>query len=132
MPYRFAGALVSIGLLLGIVPALAHHATQAEYDKDKPKTITGMMSKIQWINPHVRWYIDVKDESGNVKTWRISGAGPGAFRANGVTGRGVFKVGSEYTATIALARDGSDAGYIMTWVMPDGTKMDFWHQYGDK
>jgi hypothetical protein len=132
MRYRFAGVLVGIGFLFATVPALAHHATQAEYDKDKPKTLTGVISKIQWINPHVRWYMDVKDETGGLKTWRISGAGPGAFRANGITSRGVFKVGDTYTATIALARDGSDAGYAMTWVMPDGTKMDFWHQYGDK
>ena len=132
MSNRFAAALVGVSMLLGAIPGLAHHATQAEYDKDKQKTVTGMISKVQWINPHVRWYLDVKDGSGKVTTWMISGAGPAAFRANGVTGRGVFKVGETYTATIALARDGSDAGYIMTWVMPDGTKMDFWHQYGDK
>ena len=132
MRNRFAAPLAGIAILMGAISLPAHHATQSEYDKDNQKTITGTMSKVLWVNPHVRWSLDVKDDAGKVTTWMISGAGPNAFRANGVTGRGIFKVGDTYTATIARARDGSQAGYIMTWTMPDGTKMDFWHQYGDK
>ena len=128
MRYRFVAALASVGFLLAM-PALAHHATQAEFDKDNQKTLTGVMTKISWINPHVSWLLDVKDAQGKVTTWRIAGAGPAAFRANGVSARGIFKTGETYTAIVALARDGSTTGYIMTWVMPDGTKMDFWHQY---
>lgn len=132
MNVRAASTVAMIALVAGALPALAHHATQAQYDKDNVKTITGVMSKIQWVNPHVHWYLDVKDESGKVTTWEIGGAAPAAFKANGVTGRNLFKVGETYTATIGLARDGSPAGYSLTWVFPDGTKMDFWQEYGGK
>ena len=130
MRVRFAAMLAAVALLAGTVPGFAHHATQAEVDKDKPITITGVMRRIQWINPHVRWYIDVKDDKGEVTTWLITGSGPGAYRNNGITAGGVFPIGETYTARIAPARDGSTNGYIMTWTLPNGTKMDFWADFG--
>ncbi len=132
MRSRVVSIVAMVAFIAAVVPALAHHATQAQYDKENVKTITGTMSKIQWVNPHVHWYLDVKDDKGNVTTWEIGGAAPVAFKTNGVTARGLFKVGDTYTATIGLARDGSPAGYSLTWVFPDGTKMDFWEQYGGK
>ena len=53
------------------------------------------------------------------------------FKAHGISASGVFPIGKTYTAMIAPARDGSNGGYVMTWTLPDGTKMDFWHDYGD-
>ena len=53
------------------------------------------------------------------------------IRANGISATGVFPIGKTYTALIAPARDGSLGGYVMAWTLPDGTKMDFWHDYGD-
>jgi hypothetical protein len=73
--------------------------------------------------------MDVKDDNGNVATWMITGSGPGVYRNNGITAAGVFPIGETYTALVAPARDGSTAGYIMTWTLPNGTKMDFWHDY---
>ena len=70
-----------------------------------------------------------EDENGEIATWNISGAGPGVFRRVGVSGRDVFKTGETYTATIALARDGSNFGYIVSFVMPDGRQLDLWAQY---
>ena len=88
--------------------------------------------RVQWTNPHVRWYLDIKNEkTGEVETWMLQGSGPGAYKANGVSATGVFPIGKTYTAMIAPARDGSNGGYVMTWTLPDGTKMDFWHDYGD-
>ena len=130
MGLRRVGMAMVLAMMMAASQAGAHHATQAEYDKEKVKTITGVMSRIQWVNPHVRWYLDVTDDKGAVTTWVIGGAAPGAFKANGVTGRNLFKIGEKYTATIALARDGSPAGYSLTWTFPDGTKMDFWQKYG--
>jgi len=88
-----------------------------------------VMTRVMWINPHVRWFMDVEDENGEIATWNISGAGPGVFRRVGVSGRDVFKTGETYTATIALARDGSNFGYIVSFVMPDGRQLDLWAQY---
>ena len=111
---------------------LAHHASQAEFDKNSPKNISGVLTRVQWTNPHVRWYLDIKNEkTGEVETWMLQGSGPGAYKANGVSAAGVFPIGKTYTAMIAPARDGSNGGYVMTWTLPDGTKMDFWHDYGD-
>jgi len=123
---------IAAACIAAAVPALAHHASQAEFDKNSPKTISGLLTRVQWTNPHVRWYIDVKNEkTGEVETWMLQGSGPGVYKANGVSATGVFPIGKTYTAMIAPARDGSNGGYVMTWTLPDGTKMDFWHDYGD-
>ena len=54
---------------------------------------------MQWTNPHVRWYIDVKNEkTGEVETWMLQGSGPGAYKANGISATGVFPIGKTYTA----------------------------------
>ena len=124
--------IVAVATIAAAIPALAHHASQAEFDKNTPKTISGVLTRVQWTNPHVRWYIDIKNEkTGEVETWMLQGSGPGAYKANGISAAGVFPIGKTYTAMIAPARDGSNGGYVMTWTLPDGTKMDFWHDYGD-
>ena len=123
---------IAAAMIAAAIPALAHHASQAEFDKNSPKTISGVLTRVQWTNPHVRWYIDIKNaKTGEVETWMLQGSGPGAYKANGISAAGVFPIGKEYTAMIAPARDGSNGGYVMTWTLPDGTKMDFWHDYGD-
>ncbi len=113
-------------VLLGTAPLAAHHATQAEFDKNKQKTITGVMTKVLWVNPHVNWVMDVKGPDGKVTTWTLVGAGPGAFRAAGLSGRDFFRTGETYTATIALAHNGSARGHIMTFKMPDGKLVTLW------
>ena len=127
--YVVSVALAIFGLPFLSKPVSAHHAVQAQFDQNNVATITGVMTRVMWINPHVRWFMDVKDENGSVTSWNISGAGPGGFRRSGISGREVFKSGETYTATIALARDGSNFGYIIAFVLPDGRKMDLWHQY---
>ena len=123
--------VLSAAMFAVALPVLAHHASQAEFDKNSPKTVVGVLTRVQWTNPHVRWYLDIKNDKGEVETWMIQGSGPGAYRANGISATGVFPIGKTYTALIAPARDGSNGGYVMSWTLPDGTKMDFWHNYGD-
>ncbi len=77
MRHGFAGVLV-LGAFLWSAseePA-AHHAVQAAFDQDDHATLTGVLTKVLWINPHVRWFLDVKDDSGKVTTWTISGCRP--------------------------------------------------------
>ena len=78
--------VIAATFVAAAIPALAHHASQAEFDKNSPKTITGVLTRVQWTNPHVRWYLDIKNEkTGEVETWMIQGSGPGAYKANGVS-----------------------------------------------
>ena len=127
---RFLATITLLGLASAAVPLSAHHAVQAEFDQNKKATITGVMTRVMWVNPHVRWTMDVKNpKTGKVETWDISGGGPGGFRAIGITGRDVFKVGETYTAIIALARDGSNTGHVFAFILPDGRKIDMWQQY---
>ena len=130
MRFRFIMALLVSGVVLSTVSLAAHHAAQAQFDKDSTQEITGVMKRVQWVNPHVRWYLDVTGDDGTVTTWQIDGSGPGGYRRNGISARGVFPVGETYSALVALARDGTPSGYIMTWTLPTGQQLDFWHDYG--
>ena len=83
-------SVVSAAMLAVALPVLAHHASQAEFDKNSPKTVSGVLTRVQWTNPHVRWYLDIKNEkTGEVETWMLQGSGPGAYKANGVSAAGV-------------------------------------------
>src|ERR1700683_754112 len=74
-PMRWAWWL-AIPLCLSAVPLLAHHSFGAEYDADKPVTLTGVLTKIEWTNPHSHFFMDVKDDKGNVANWKFEGYPP--------------------------------------------------------
>src|SRR5437867_12515821 len=70
MRHRVVGSLTLVaGLLLAAAPAVAHHSFAAEFDSNKPVTMTGVVTKIEWTNPHAWFYINVKDEQGKVSNW---------------------------------------------------------------
>jgi uncharacterized protein DUF6152 len=98
-------ALAGLGLFISAVPVRAHHSFAAEYDAAKPVTLKGVVSKIEWTNPHARFYIDVKDESGTF-TWNLELASPNVLSRNGWT-RKTLNVGDEITVQGSLAKDGS-------------------------
>jgi hypothetical protein len=126
---RATYALSALACLLVIpIAASAHHSVQAEFDLNKPLTITGVVTKVEWINPHSYLYLDVKDESGNVKHWAFEMAGPGALRRAGLSraDRGGLKAGDTVTVNAVAAKDGSDAGLIRDVTLPDGRKFTIW------
>jgi Family of unknown function (DUF6152) len=127
---RVIAVAAIVVLAVAARPASAHHAVQAEFDQNKKATITGVLTRVMWVNPHVRWQMEVKNpKTGKVETWDISGGAPGGFRAIGITSKDVFKVGETYTAIVALARDGSTTGHVFAFILPDGRKIDMWQQY---
>lgn len=124
-------SLAFIAALAVGVPSYAHHATQAEFDQNNVVTIKGVMTRVMWVNPHVNWHMDVKNADGTTTDWTIVGAGPGNFRAIGLSGRDFFKMGEVYSASIALARNGSSRGHIMSFITPDGKTLKIWTGNGD-
>src|SRR5579864_3567057 len=99
--------LAVVGFLLAGLPVSAHHSVQAEFDLNKPITITGVVTKVEWINPHSYLYLDVKEDSGNVKHWAFEMAGPGALRRAGLSraDRGGLKAGDTVTISAVAAKD---------------------------
>ena len=108
-------------VLAGIPPVIviAHHSFAAEFDGSKPIRLTGTITRVQWTNPHSFFYIDVKDESGNVVNWACEGGGPGALSRRGWK-RGDLKLGDTLVVDGYLARDGSHLMDARRVTLPDG------------
>ena len=96
----------SLGLLLASAPLAAHHSFAAEYDETKPVTVTGTVSKVEWKNPHIWFYVEAKDAGGKVTTWGFSGGPPGMLLRRGIT-KEVLKVGDVVTVSGFRAKDQS-------------------------
>ena len=102
------------------LPLLAHHAVSAEFNSDKVVTLKGVVSKVDWVNPHIFVYFDVKDESGKVTTWRLQSLPPLFFKGSGLT-KAKLLDGSEATITAYPAKDGTDDfGFLLKLSYPDG------------
>lgn len=93
-------------LLLAALPALAHHSFSAEYDIDKPITLQGAITKVEWLNPHIFLYIDVKDKDGHVVNWAISGPSPNGLYTDGVK-KSSLKIGDTIIVQAYLAKNGT-------------------------
>ena len=113
--------LSAVALLAAGVVVSAHHSFAAEYDSAKPVTLKGVVSKIEWTNPHARFYIDVKDESGT-HTWNLELASPNVLSRNGWTRR-TLNIGDEITVQGSLAKDGSKMANARTVTLASGKRV---------
>jgi Family of unknown function (DUF6152) len=109
-------------LLIGAGRAAAHHSFATQYDADAPITLTGTVTKVEWMNPHARFYIDVEDEKGNVTNWNLELASPNVLGRNGWSRHSV-KEGDHVTVEGSLARDGSKMANARTVTLADGTRV---------
>jgi hypothetical protein len=106
-------------VLLVPVVALAHHSYTAEFDTTKPIKLSGVLTRVEWANPHIWLYLDVKDDKGNVTNWGFSASPPGMLQRRGIT-KNSLKLGDVLTITGHRAKDGSNnaSGNVVTF--PDG------------
>ena len=105
--------------LLATTGVLAHHSAVAEYDLDKPMSISGTIKRVEWQNPHIWYYLDVKEKDGKVSEWGVSGGAPGQLMRRGIT-KDVLKIGAVVSVEGFLARDGSKNMTGRRVTFPDG------------
>ncbi|HYR88218.1 MAG TPA: DUF6152 family protein [Terriglobia bacterium] len=128
MNYRLAAMSAILVLFVAGAPVVAHHSVQAQFDLNKPITLTGKITKVEWINPHSYLWMDVNDENGSVKRWALEMAGPGALRKAGLSraDRGGLKAGDTVTVNAVRAKDGTDLALMKDVKVSDGRLFTIW------
>ena len=105
---------------------LAHHSFQAQFDINKPFTVKGTVTKVEWVNPHVYVHLAAKDDKGAVTNWEFETLGPGRMRAEGMS-KQTFGIGQQVTLQGYAARDGSkNLGFLRTVTFDDGHTIEVW------
>jgi Family of unknown function (DUF6152) len=117
---RLAAALAAVATIL-----LAHHSFGAEYDSTKPVTLTGVITKVEWTNPHSYFFLDVKDAKGNVANWKLEGYPPSVLSRTGWKKDVTMKTGDTVTVFGWHARDGTNWAHSRQVTFPDGKKLFF-------
>ena len=115
--------LVAVVALCGFVaPGLAHHSLVAEYDPKQPVKVTGVVTKVEWTNPHIWFFVDVKDDQGKVTNWGFSGGPPGVLQRRGIS-RASLKIGDVVVVEGFRARDGSNNASGGSVTFTDGRRV---------
>ena len=104
------------------LPLAAHHSFAAEYDDTKPIKVTGVVTKVQWENPHIWFFVDVKGEDGKITNWAFSGGAPGQLMRRGIN-RSVIKEGMTVIVNGFKAKDGSNNGSGGSVTFSDGRQV---------
>ena len=126
MVSSFRAIWLLAGLLcLGGVALFAHHSFGAEYDEGKPVTLTGVVTKIDWTNPHSHFFMDVKDDKGNVANWKFEGYPPVVLYRTGWKRDVTMKAGDTITVFGWHSRDGTNWAHSRQVTFADGSKLFF-------
>jgi hypothetical protein len=108
--------------IVGATPLLAHHSFAAEYDQKQPVTFKGVVTKLDWMNPHVYFYVDVKDKDGKVAHWACEAGNPNALARRGWK-KSSLKADDQITVEGFRAKDGSFTMNARSITLADGTKV---------
>src|SRR5580704_13111500 len=122
MRAKLALLIASAGIMASALPLFAHHSFAAEYDSSKPVELKGVVTKVEWTNPHARFYVDVKDANGKITNWNLELASPNVLSRNGWT-RHSLKEGDTVTVQGSKAKDGDNLANARTVILADGRKV---------
>jgi len=120
MKVKFAALVAGATMLLGSLPLSAHHSFDAEYDRSKSREFTGTVTKVEWMNPHARFYMDVKEADGKTTNWEFELGSPNGLMRAGWT-RTSIKKGDVIKCKGSLAKDGSSLANASALTLANGT-----------
>jgi hypothetical protein len=115
-------SLLACASLAVAAPVLAHHSFSGEYDSTKPITLTGKVTKVEWTNPHARFYIDVKGGDGQTTNWNLELASPNVLKRQGWASNSL-KEGDMVTVEGSLARSGAKMANARVVTLADGSRV---------
>jgi len=115
-------SLLSCASLVGAAPVLAHHSFAGEYDSTKPITLSGKVTKVEWTNPHARFYLDVKGDDGATTNWNLELASPNVLKRQGWSSTSL-KEGDVVTVEGSLARSGAKMANARLVTLADGSRV---------
>lgn len=119
---RIVWSFLAAATLVVVAPVSAHHSFAAQYDANQPVTLTGVVTKVEWTNPHARFYINVKDAAGQTTNWNLELASPNYLKRAGWSSTSL-KEGDEVTVEGSLARSGANMANARTVTFADGTRV---------
>lgn len=122
MKRGLAALLITIAVLASGLSIAAHHSFAAQYDREKPITLKGAVTKMEWANPHIYFYIDVAESGGRTASWAIEGGAPNTLYRAGWR-KDSTKAGDLVTVNGFLARDGSKLVNMQSAVLADGRNL---------
>jgi lipopolysaccharide export system protein LptA len=122
MRAKLAAVAAGCGLFLAAVPVLAHHSFAAEYDSNQPVKITGTVTKMEWMNPHARFYVNVKEANGKTVNWNFELGAIPVLLKQGWT-KNSLKEGDEVTVEGSKAKDGSYTANARAVVLANGKRV---------
>ena len=122
MTRRFAALVFVIAVVASGITVAAHHSFAAQYDREKPITLKGSITRLEWANPHIYFYVDVADAKGAIANWAIEGGAPSTLYRAGWR-KDSAKVGDVVTVDGFLARDGTKLVNMQVAVLADGRKL---------
>ncbi len=119
--FHMAASLIAVGVAVApMTAAEAHHAVNAQFDVTKTKVIKGVLTKVDWQNPHAWFHFDVTMPDGTVEKWATETIGPNGLRRIGLSDRRLFQIGETYQVELNPDRAGRNYGFTNAFLFPDG------------